>query len=167
MGVFSAHLQINRSKCMLSVYWAIKKIFRYRSHSTVCSISMQCDQIKIFTSIHFMPIECNVSVNWNLNNGRIEREHEKNSARVCVCVCSEITVMVISARRTSLSMGLCVHSFQMIINCIRPFNQAISISSIGALSNPSEYKQLYARAHIGPDGGDGEKVPSTANIPCI
>lgn len=73
---------------------------------------------------------------------------EKQRVCVCLCVCSEITVMVISARRTSLSMGLCVHSFQMIINCIRPFNQAISISSIGALSPIHPNLNNYMREHI-------------------
>lgn len=139
MGVFVAHLQINRSKCMLSVYWRLRRFFDTDSMDTVNSKThaVRPNQNIYIVSFHAYRMKRCIS----------QLKSERGSTREmsqCVSVFCEITVMVISARRTSLSIGLCVHCSRMIINCIRPFNQAISISTVCCLSNASKYKQCYA-----------------------
>lgn len=92
---------------MLSVDWRLKR-FSMTSRFYLGSVSFALhNQIKIFTSIHFMLTYTFMLKVAQLNTERQLEVDKKSDGDERIC--SEIIVMVISTRRTVLSMGRCVH----------------------------------------------------------
>lgn len=151
MGVFVAHLQINRLKRIArSVHWRLKRFSIPILSSLARTVSvyfvqcmhacMLCDQIKIFISIHFhaqhidsdMHAMC-IEIETCEQIECIEREAKSRMMSACVQwdyrngYLGALNIVVDRTIYRHRHKHIRTPSFQTIINYIRPFNQAISI----------------------------------------